>query len=104
MLVTFSCSVYADITMFGDVAVRLIKMMGHSGTVPGAILADEVQDALESLVAAVKEEKQLPNSESSEDEGEREPVVALAHRAFPLIELLEAAAKAHSNVMWEKYH
>jgi hypothetical protein len=34
MLVTFSCPVYANITMFGDVAVRLPELMRHSGTVP----------------------------------------------------------------------
>ena len=49
MLVTFSCPVYADITMFGDVAVRLLKMMGHSGTVPSAIVAADVPAALERL-------------------------------------------------------
>ena len=59
MLVTFSCSAYADITMFGDVAVRLLKLMGHSGTVPGAILAEDVQAALECLVAADQVEQQL---------------------------------------------
>ena len=42
MLVTFSSPAYADITMFGDVAVRLIKMMGHSGTIPSALLAEDV--------------------------------------------------------------
>ena len=36
MVVTFSCSAYADIMMFGDVAVRLLRLMGHSGTLPGA--------------------------------------------------------------------
>ena len=49
MLVTFSCPVYANITMFGDVAVRLLKLMGHSGTTPGALLADDVPAALERL-------------------------------------------------------
>ena len=34
MLVTFSCPAYANIMMFGDVAVRLLELMGHSGTVP----------------------------------------------------------------------
>ena len=45
MLVTFSCPAYADITMFGDVAIRLLKMMGHSGTVPSALLAADVPAA-----------------------------------------------------------
>jgi len=42
MLVTFITKAYADITMFGDVAVAMLKMMGHSTTVPGAIVAEEV--------------------------------------------------------------
>ena len=38
MLIRFDSDV-GGFTMFGDVAVRLLKMMGHSGTVPGALLA-----------------------------------------------------------------
>jgi hypothetical protein len=33
MLVTFTTDAYADITMFGDVALAMLKMMGHSATV-----------------------------------------------------------------------
>lgn len=101
MLVTFSCSAYADIMMFGDVAVRLLRMMGHSETVPGAILAEDVQAALERLVAASQAEQQLPEPEKSEED-DREPIVSLSHRALPLIELLKAAAKKKCNVMWDK--
>ena len=54
MLVTFTCPAYADITMFGDVAIRLLKMMGHSGTVPGALLAEDVPAALQRLEAAIE--------------------------------------------------
>ena len=104
MLVTFSCSAYADITMFGDIAVRLLRLMGHSGTVPGAILAEDVQAARERLVAAIHTEQQLPGPKKSGDEEDGEPVVSLSHRALPLIELLEAAAKAKCNVMWDKYN
>ena len=104
MLVTFSCSAYADITMFGDVAVRLLRLMGHSGTVPGAILAEDVQAALARLVDALKAEQKLSGSDKSGDEEDGEPVVSLSHRALPLIELFEAAAKAKCNVMWDKYN
>ncbi|MGR9073772.1 MAG: DUF1840 domain-containing protein [Gammaproteobacteria bacterium] len=104
MLVTFSCSAYADITMFGDVAVRLLSLMGHSGTIPGAILAEDVPAALNRLVSAVQSEQQLPAEGKSEDEEDGEPVVSLSHRALPLIELLKAAAKAECNVMWDRYN
>ena len=49
MLLVFKSDAYADIIMFGDVAQQLLKMMGHSGTVPSAIQADDVPAALERL-------------------------------------------------------
>jgi len=101
MLVTFTCPAYADITMFGDVAVRLIKMMGHSGTVPSALLAADVPAALARLEVAVEAERQLPEPEESVKGDDEEPAVSLPHRALPLIELLKAAAKAECNVMWD---
>ena len=102
MLVTFRTDAYANITMFGDVAVSLLKMMGHSGTVPSAILARDVPAALERLKAAVARDKAAggAQAEGAQDDDSEEPRVSLANRAFPLIELLEAAAKKESDVMW----
>jgi len=102
MLITFSCPVYASITMFGDVAVRLLKMMGHSGTVPGALLAEDVPAALARLQAAVAANEQLPEPQESAQSVDEEPTVSLAHRALPVIELLKAAAKEKCDVMWDK--
>jgi hypothetical protein len=99
MLVTFSTDAYADITMFGDVALAMLKMMGHSATVPGAILASDVPAALSKLTAAIEAEKESAPVEQQDDEDE--PVVSMAHRAIPLIDLLAAAARAKCNVMWE---
>lgn len=99
MLVTFKTDAYAEITMFGDVALAMLKMMGHSATVPGAILAEDVPAALDKLTAAVDAEKDSAPVEEQDDEDE--PVVSMAHRALPLIDLLTAAAKANCDVMWE---
>lgn len=101
MLVTFSCPAYADITMFGDVAVHLLKMMGHSGTVPSAIAAADVPAALARLHAAVAAEGESPAPGESSRAEEEEPAVSLRHRALPLIELLRAATKAECHVMWD---
>ena len=104
MLITFNTPAYADITMFGDAAKALIKMMGHSGTVPGAILADDVPTALEQLRAAVTHNPDAPLNPHHGDEDETPPSesVSLSHRALPLLELLEAAARDHKNVMWDR--
>ena len=101
MLVTFTCPAYADITMFGDIAVQLLKLMGHSGTVPGAILAEDVPAALECLEAAIETEKQSSQPEEHAEDEDDEPAVSLPHRALPVIELLKAAVKAKCNVMWD---
>jgi len=98
MLVTFTTKAYADITMFGDVALTMLRKMGHSATVPGAILAADVPEALSRLTAAIDAEKSSP---LLADKDADEPVVSMAHRALPLINLLTAAAKAESSVMWK---
>jgi hypothetical protein len=102
MLVTFTCKAYADITMFGDVALAMLRMMGHSETVPGAILAEDVPAALDRLkraIAAAKAEPVQRESRNAEDEDEQP--VGLATRALPLIELLAAAAREDCDVMWK---
>ena len=107
MLVTFSCDVYPNTTYFGDIAQTLLKMMGQSGNVPGAILAEDIPKALECLQHAIeklKTETSLKTSgeEDAEQEVWKEKPVTLAHRALPLIELLTAAAKANCDVMWDR--
>jgi len=85
--------------MFGDVAKHMLTLMGQSGAVPGAILAPGVADALAQLSKAVEREKQRPpvsNLTVKDDE----PTVSMAHRAIPLIALLEAAVEKHCDVLW----
>ncbi len=104
MLVTFRTETHANIILFGDIAVQLLKMMGHSGTVPGALLAADVPAALAHLKQALAAEQPVAvvdTEDQAEDEQEKEPPVGLAQRAFPLIELLAAAATAHDDVMWK---
>ena len=98
MLVTFKTEFHADIIMFGDVALTLLKMMGHSGTIPSAIEAEDVPAALERLQTAIGMNK---SSESSGEKDDAEPKIGIAKRALPLIELLDAAVAAKTYVMWK---
>jgi len=104
MLVTFKTEAYANITMFGDVAVALLNLMGQSGSVPGALMPEDIPAALDRLKRAVAANPDAPldpqnaRAEENEKEGSH---VSLAHRALPLIELLKAAAEQKTYVMWE---
>ena len=101
MLVTFKTKRYSNITMFGEVATRLLKLMGHSGTVPGAITAEDVPAALARLRAGIQEHGGEVASPPPRDEDDRQPTVHLEQRALPLIELLESAVANEADVMWD---
>ena len=98
MLVTFKTNVHADIIMFGDAALTLLKIMGHSGDIPSALDAEDVPAALKRLQAAIELSK---NAESPNTKDNAEPHISIAKRALPLIELLTKAAAAKTYVMWE---
>ena len=104
MIVTFKSRAHADIMMFGDIAVSLLKLMGHSGTVPGALQAGDIPTALDHLKKAVAANTAVVTDVSDQVEGEEsdERTINLTHRALPLIELLTAAAIAKCDVMWDK--
>jgi hypothetical protein len=100
MLVRFDSSV-GSFVMFGDVAVELLKMMGHSGTVPSALLAADIPAALARLKPAVAQAPE-PAPPPEADGRPAEPRVSVRQRAFPLIDLLERAARARADVLWDK--
>ena len=102
MLVKFETRVSGSITMFGDVAIKLLKLMGRRPTVPSAILPEDIPDALQRLKKGIAAEEAAATDEqvtdlANDDEGQ---YVSLRARAFPLIEMLEAAEKEQVPVMW----
>ena len=99
MLITFKTKSYANITMFGEVGLKLLDMMDFGVSVPGAIIAEDVpralsnlQNRLESVVEVVE-----PTGEAGDDQ----PAVSLYTRAVPLIELLQSAVADENIVSWE---
>ncbi len=92
MLVTFKCKGYSSIPMFQDVAVQLLHLMQHSGTVPGAFAIEDVPLALEALQAHVEHQ---PMMQVGADK------ISLRQRAVPLLGLLQHAADAKYRVIWE---
>ena len=99
MLITFESNAHTDVTMFADIAKSMITMMGHSGTIPSAIAAKDIPAALKHLHKALEAETPEELDEVvNEDEEEAE--VSLSGRAFPLVEMLKAAARENEAIMW----
>ncbi len=96
MLVTFHSNAYENITYFGEVAKQLLQLMGHSGTIPGAIKSKDVPDALNRLKNSLAKSN---DSDREDDDGE--VAIGLAKRAIPLINLLQASIKDDCDVLWD---
>ena len=100
-----------QITMLGEPALRLLTLGGHSGTVPGAILAADLPAFLAQLRARltvhgaeVSPAAPTGNDEADDDDDTRprEPLVALQTRALPLIGMVETAIANGSDLMWDR--
>lgn len=109
MIIEFTTR-FGHLTMLGETAVTLLRLAGHSGTVPGAILAADLPAALRCLqrgLVTAGDEPSPPaapqeDADEDEDSREREPVVSLRKRAVPLIDMVETAIARGSDLMWER--
>jgi len=106
MLVRFSLPAGTGITLFEHDAKTLLQLIRHSGTIPGAIDADDVAQGLQNLkVALANPSKKSPTTKASgynDDEYEETP--SPSARFYPFIQLCEQAIKQHKNLMWDYDH
>ena len=100
MLIKFDSEV-GSFTMDGGIAVQLLKAMGHSGTVPGAILPADIPGALARLQGLVETSPADAKPPTGKSADEAEAQVSLRQRAYPLIELLTRAAARDKEVLWK---
>lgn len=104
MIVTFSSKAAGDVIMFGDVAHRLMKIMGKDADAKGIITIEQLPEAIAYLRAAIVADKATRAAQAAEDDangdGGRPPVISLAQRAVPLLDLLEWAYKKQKPVVW----
>jgi hypothetical protein len=107
MFVKFASPAGASFAMPRDVAVSLLKIMGASGGVPGALTAEDVPSALERLRRGIAEstpsaDQPVQNKNDRKNDDDQQPPISLATRAYPLLQLLMAAAKNNKHVLWEE--
>jgi hypothetical protein len=97
--------------MFGDVAQRMMKLMGKEPSDKGIVTVEQLPEAIARLKAAIEEDKRqragltdedLPQTEPDAGKGGKSsrPFVTLTQRAVPLLELLEWSLKKKKPVVW----
>jgi hypothetical protein len=120
-LVRFSSRAAAEFVMLdvhADPLLRIIgKIPGPDGKLRGVVTADDAPAAIAALRAALAHAPKPSMADASSgassqaamqvqqraDEDSDSPLyqpVALAQRAYPLIDMLEQARRSHADVLW----
>ncbi len=101
MMFVFRSEVAPDIMMFGDVAKRLLEIIGKEAGARGVITVEQMPEAIARLRAAIAEDRarHKPQGEG-EETGPEGPRITLAQRAIPFVEQLELSLARGKPVMW----
>lgn len=105
MLITFHCKSSPSITYFADVALKLLHMMGHSGTAPSALPAVAIPAAFarlqQALAAPAPEPLKQQHDQAHGGDTEAALPLTLRLRAYPLIQMLHTAGLKGDDITWE---
>lgn len=108
MIYEFKSRATGSVIMTKPVAEWILKIVGKEPGATGIVTVEQMPAAVAALRKAIDEERATLAEEASgtaagapeESTGEDAYPVSLAQRAFPFIEMLEAAYKAGKDVTW----
>ena len=109
MLITFRSKAGGDVLMLSEHALPLLQAAGKPADVSaerGVFTAEQLPAAIQSLEKAIHAAPGLPDEDDQDDDDDEPPVhpvsqpVALAQRAYPLLDLMRRAQAAGHNVTW----
>ena len=112
MIYEFKSRATGSVIMTKPVAEWILQIVGKAPGEKGIFTVEQMPGAIAALRKAIDDERQAlraeaarggasaaPAEDASKDEADAYPV-SLAQRAFPFIEMLEAAHKAGKDVTW----
>lgn len=104
MLITFKSKAAADVLMYQQHAEPILHLLGKLSE-RGVIAADEMSDAIQKLEAEIARQKSVHVAKpDTEDEyvshDQTMQSVGFSVRAFPLLEMMRAAKRDQSLIMW----
>lgn len=109
MIFEFKSRATGSVIMTRPIAEWILQIVGKTAGATGIITVEQMPDAIAALRKAIDEERQAlraraaedrePGEDASADDRDTYPV-SLAQRAFPFIEMLEAAHKAGKDITW----
>lgn len=108
MIVTFKSAACADVIYFGDVAKRMMALMGKEIADKGIVTVEQLPDAIAQLKTAIETDKAAHRQQvlaeelgtEADGKGGTRPHVTLTQRALPLLSMLEESLREKKPVVW----
>lgn len=98
MLITFKSPASADVMMFGEVAEKMLEIIGKEPSGKGIITVENLPAAIDKLKGAINADVQSRGQATQDANGGDS--VSISQRAIPLIELFERSLKQEVPVVW----
>jgi hypothetical protein len=103
MLVTFQSRAAPDVVMLRDLAQYLLGLVGRRLDARGAIIHDDLADAirrLEAALAAAERHELAHEGLHYSHDHQPTPANELSQRAWPFLSMMREAEKQHADVIW----
>lgn len=105
MLITFKSPAAPDVVMLENLAQFLLGLIGKRLGQRGVIAQDEMGAAITRLEAAIVNEKaihdeQTVNLHPGHESEHEDSAVGLRQRAFPLLDMMRAAQREGTHIVW----
>ncbi|MCW5634245.1 MAG: DUF1840 domain-containing protein [Rubrivivax sp.] len=106
MIYKFKSAASGDVIMLGPHGDAMLRLLGREPSAKGIVEPRDMPAAVAALRAAIERSERGEGGEAAAREGgseagqEEEHPVSLRRRLWPMIDLLERAAKADVPVVW----
>ena len=100
MIYKFKSKASGDVILLGEVADKLLGLIGKDVTPQGIIEPDQMPSAIAALEAAVTADQAHREQHPVEPKRDAQAPVALHQRAWPFIDLLQRSHAAGVPVVW----
>lgn len=98
MLITFKSPASADVMMFGEVAEKMLEIIGKEPSGKGIITVENLPAAIARLKDAINADD--PSRGQATQGANSADSVSIAQRALPLVELFERSLMQEVPVVW----
>lgn len=100
MLYAFKSKAAGDVIMLGPIGDAVLRIVGKEPSDQGILQASELPDAIAAIRSAIAVAESNPAQTAVESADAESDAVTLRQRAWPLVEMMQAAHASGDAITW----